>query len=276
MAGGFRRWRRLFAFAELGVDSAGRPGSVAAARAPGRRRCRRSVPPAFALESLQRRDGSTRGIAGARPVEVGAQPGPGASTYSMQLVSVTRAAAEVAVLVESVEWRGRCCRSVGQAVPAIGLLDADEELGQFGRRLHADFARSRAFFTTGSASAKIGPEASPASPRLFSETVSASENGVRVPGRVGQRRRRVAEVFEHRRARVGEVFRLAIVWRNSAQEGGELLQRLFQFGALFGAGLGGGAGVGEEAGDVRALARERAEDLPRSREASWASCSRWA
>ena len=63
------------------------------------------------------------------------------------------------------------------------------------------------------------------------------------------------------RGGVGEALQAAHRRAELAQEGGELAQRGFQFGAAFGAGLGGGAGVGEEAGDVGAFARERAEDL---------------
>ena len=127
------------------------------------------------------------------------------------------------------------------------------------------FARSRALRTTGSASRKIGPEASPVSPRLFSATVVASENGVRV---------RVASVSEGaalpRSEKTGvaaseKPCRLRIVRRNSRRKVGNLRSDASSSGPLFGAGLRGGAGVGEEAGDVGALAGERPQDRRPSR-----------
>ena len=81
-------------------------------------------------------------------------------------------------------------------------------------------ARLLAFLTTGVASAKTGPDASPALPRLFSATVVASENGVSV---------RVASVNEGAATpRVSSSgvpasensFRLAIVVRNSRRKVG--------------------------------------------------------
>ena len=85
-----------------------------------------------------------------------------------------------------------------------------------------DFARLPALTTTGSASRKIGPAASPVSPRLFKATVDASENGVRV---------RVASVSEGaarpRSEKTGAAasekpLKAIIVWRNSRRKVGNL------------------------------------------------------
>ena len=121
-------------------------------------------------------------------------------------------------------------------------------------------ATSAVLLTIGSASASSGPATAPVAPRLFSATVEAAENGVSS---------RVASVSDGaalpRSAKTGvaaseKPCRLRIVRRNSRRKRGNLRSEASSAAPAFGAGLGGGAGVGEEAGDVGALAGERAED----------------
>ncbi len=223
---------------------------------------------------------ASAGIAGVGAVEAGvaAAEVPAAPEIVFDAVRERHeGAAEVAVLVEAVERGRSCCRSVRPARPSLGssaglvVKPASSRSGttpdfaEFAG-LADDRCRLRA---------KIGPEASPASPRLFSATVVACENGVSV---------RVASVSEGaalpRSSNTGvpaseKPLQVGHRGPELAQEGGELLQRLFQFGAVFGARLGGGAGVGEEAGDVR---RSRASGSRIASEslASWASWSRWS
>ena len=119
--------------------------------------------------------------------------------------------------------------------------------------------------TTGSASASIGPATFAGGAEALQRHGRGGGERGQLPGRFGQRGRRLAEVGEDRRAGVGEALEAAHREPELAQEAGELLQRGFQRGAAFGARLGGGAGVGEEAGHVGSLAGQRAEDRLRSR-----------
>ena len=157
---------------------------------------------------------------------------PASSTYSRQFAERDQGAAEVPVLVEAVERGGRVVDQFDQAVPAAGLLEVDEELRQFARSATTPRLRqfARPCGRPGRLRGRSGPEASPASPRLFSATVVASENGVSVRVASVSDGRRLAEVFEDRRAGVGEALQAAHRLAELAQEGGELPQRLFQLG----------------------------------------------
>src|SRR6185437_14006622 len=155
-------------------------------------------------------------------------------------------AAEVAVFVEAVRRGGGVVDQFGEAVPAAGLLQADEELRQFFGRDFAALRQLRGlahhWFCFGEYRARFFARRAEA---LQRHRRRFRERG-QLAGRVGQRWRRDAELFEQRRARVGEFLQVVHRLTELGQEGGELLQRFFEFGAVFGGRFGGFAGVGEE------------------------------
>ncbi len=169
----------------------------------------------------------------------------------------------MAVLVEPVQRRGRVVDQFGQPVPAAGLLQVDQQARQFAGRHHARLRQRRRLADHRVGLGEVGA-------RRFAGVAEAlqrhrqrfGERGQGL-GRVGQRGGGGAEVFEDRGAGVGKGLEAGHRLPELAQEGGELLQRRFQFRPLFGARLGGGPGVGDEAGDVAALARERPQDFLR-------------
>ena len=247
----------------LGAGSAGADG-----------RCRGAgVPPVFAVQLALAGSAAGRQLALAdelrrrSAVEVGRRSRAfrDSVTYSRQLVSVTRLRPKWPYWSKPLIAPVAVVDQVDQVVQALGLLGADEELGELrwsGWR--RSWARSRAFSRPGRLRGRSGPRL-----RRRAEALQRHGRGCRERGQV-----RVASVSDGaalpRSAKTGvaaseKPCRLRIVRRNSRRKRGELLQRGFQFGAAFGARLGRGAGVGEEAGDVGALARERARGSARSR-----------
>ncbi len=107
----------------------------------GERRCRRSARPALGLQQAEEVGG-----AGASRLRFGSGPLKRATQLDVAARSrlVVEAvgerhqgAAEVPVLIEAVERGGRVVDQFDQAVPALGLLQAGEQLRQFGRRRDA-------------------------------------------------------------------------------------------------------------------------------------------
>ena len=129
---------------------------------------------------------------------------PASASYSRQVVRVTRVRPKWPYLSKPLSRRGGVVDQFGEAVPAAGLLQADEELRQFFGR---HFAALRQLARLAHHRFGFGEDRA----RFFARLAEAlqrhrrrfRERGQRA-GRVGQRRGGDAEVFEQRRARVGE------------------------------------------------------------------------
>ena len=109
---------------------------------------------------------------------------------------------------------------VHQVDPALRLLDADEELGQFGGRARAGLRQFAGLADDRVGRAQRRARRLPPSPRATSARPSRRrENGVSARVALGQRGRRLAEVGEDRRGGVGEALQAAHRRAELAQEG---------------------------------------------------------
>ena len=274
----------LAAFAEFGVcrrwPSAG--ATVGAGRPGGR--CRRLL----RASALLRGGGSRSALLERRrvrrrsgPLKLAEQPLPFRDSLRIRgsWSASTSVRPKWPYLVEAVERRGRVVDQVDQAVPALGLLrcwrrtsassvvGATPVLASSRRLAHDRVGFARRSGPDGFAGRRRGSSA----PRS-----SASENGVSSAGRVGQRRRRLAEVGEDRRGGVGEALQAA--HRQCGTRAGRWGTSAATLPAAAPRSELAWAAAPELAKKPATWARSR-ESGPRicsESAASWASWSRWA